>query len=51
VSLPLGIGIKLMAENKINLTGVRIPIEKEIYKPILAGLESLNIKMIEKTTC
>ncbi len=51
VSLPLGIGIKLMAENKINLTGVRIPIEKEIYKPILAGLESLNIKMIEKTNC
>ncbi len=51
VSLPLGIGIKLMAENKINLTGVQIPTQKEIYKPILSGLEQLNIKMIEKTNC
>lgn len=49
VSLPLGIGIKLMAEEKINLTGIQIPIKKEIYEPVLAGLEALNIKMIEKT--
>jgi len=49
VSLPLGIGVKLMAEGKINLTGVQIPIKKEIYKPVLNGLEQLNIKMIEKT--
>ncbi len=49
VSLPLGIGVKLMAEGKINLTGVQIPIKKEIYEPVLNGLEQLNIKMIEKT--
>lgn len=48
VSLPLAIGIKLMAEGKINLTGVQIPILKEIYEPVLKGLESLNIKMVEK---
>jgi saccharopine dehydrogenase (NADP+, L-glutamate forming) len=49
VSLPLGIGVKLMAEGKIDLTGVQIPIKKEIYEPVLNGLEQLNIKMIEKT--
>lgn len=49
VSLPLGIGVKLMAEGKINLTGVQIPIKKEIYEPVLKGLEQLNIKMKEKT--
>jgi saccharopine dehydrogenase-like NADP-dependent oxidoreductase len=48
VSLPLAIGIKLMAENKIDLTGVQIPIKKEIYEPVLKGLESLGIKMVEK---
>lgn len=48
VSLPLAIGIKLMAENKINLTGVQIPIKKEIYEPVLNGLEPLGIKMVEK---
>jgi saccharopine dehydrogenase-like NADP-dependent oxidoreductase len=50
VSLPLAIGIKLMAEGKINLTGVQIPIVKEIYEPVLKGLEALNIKMVEKIT-
>lgn len=49
VSLPLAIGIKLMAEGKIDLTGVQIPIKKEIYEPVLKGLEGLNIKMVEKT--
>lgn len=47
VSLPLAIGIKLMAEGKINLTGVQIPIKKEIYEPVLKGLADLNIKMAE----
>jgi saccharopine dehydrogenase-like NADP-dependent oxidoreductase len=49
VSLPLGIGVKLMAQGKINLTGVQIPIKKEIYEPVLSGLEQLNIKMDEQT--
>lgn len=48
VSLPLGIGVKLMAENKIDLKGVVRPIKKEIYRPVLKELEKLNIKLIEK---
>jgi saccharopine dehydrogenase-like NADP-dependent oxidoreductase len=48
VSLPLGIGVKLMAEGKINLTGVQIPTKKEIYEPALKELERLNIKLEEK---
>jgi saccharopine dehydrogenase (NADP+, L-glutamate forming) len=48
VSLPLAIGVKLMAEGKINLTGVHIATKKEIYKPVLQELEKLNIKMVEK---
>lgn len=48
VSLPLAIGVKLMAEGKINLTGVHIATKKEIYEPVLEELEKLNIKMVEK---
>jgi saccharopine dehydrogenase (NADP+, L-glutamate forming) len=48
VSLPLAIGVKLMAEGKIDLTGVHIATNKEIYEPVLAELEKLNIKMVEK---
>ena len=50
VSLPLAIGVKLMAEGSINLTGVRIPIEKEIYEPVMAELATLGIEMAEKRT-
>ena len=49
VSLPLAVGVTLMAENKIGLTGVQIPIKKEIYDPVLAGIEKLGIKMVEQT--
>lgn len=49
VSLPLAVGVKLMAENKINLTGVQIPIVKEIYGPVLDGIDKLGIRMVEKT--
>ena len=48
VSLPLGIGVKLIAEGKINLTGVQIATQKEIYEPALKELEKLNIKLEEK---
>jgi len=50
VSLPLGIGVKLMAENKIDLKGVIRPIKKEVYSLILKELERLNIKLEEKRT-
>ncbi len=48
VSLPLAIGVKMMAEGKFNLTGVRIPVVKELYLPVLAELEKLGIRMVEK---
>ncbi|MEN8152447.1 MAG: saccharopine dehydrogenase C-terminal domain-containing protein [Acidobacteriota bacterium] len=48
VSLPLAIGVKLMAEGKFDLKGVRIPVVPEIYDPVLEELEKLNIKMVEK---
>ncbi|MCK5057925.1 MAG: saccharopine dehydrogenase NADP-binding domain-containing protein [Candidatus Aminicenantes bacterium] len=47
VSLPLAIGTRLMAENKIDLKGVQIPDKKELYEPILEELEQLNIKVVE----
>ena len=50
VSLPLAIGVKLMAEDKINLTGVQIPIKKEVYNLVLKELENQGIKMVEKKT-
>ena len=48
VSLPLAIGVRFMAEDKFNLTGVQIPIHKQIYEPVLKELETLGIKMDEK---
>lgn len=50
VSLPLAIGVTMMANGKIDLTCVQIPNMKEVYDPVLAELEKLNIKMIEKRT-
>lgn len=48
VSLPLAIGVRLMAEGKLNLTGVQIANRKEIYDPVLKELEQMNIKLEEK---
>jgi len=48
VSLPMAIGTRLIAEGRITLKGVQTPVHPEIYKPVLAELETLNIKMVEK---
>ncbi len=50
VSLPLAIGVKMMAEEKFDLTGVYIPVISEIYLPVLSELEKLGIKMEEIRT-
>jgi len=47
VSLPAAIATKLMLQGKIKLTGVHIPITPEIYEPVLAELEGMNIKFKE----
>lgn len=48
VSLPMAIATAMMADGRIKATGVRIPNIKDIYEPVLAELENLNIKMAEK---
>ena len=50
VSLPPAIGVKIICEDKISLTGVQIPVAKEIYEPILKELEELDIVCVEKYT-
>jgi saccharopine dehydrogenase (NADP+, L-glutamate forming) len=49
VGLPLGIAAKLILENKINLTGLHIPVIPEIYIPVLQELEVNGIKFQEET--
>lgn len=48
VSLPMAIATAMMCDGRIKAVGVRIPNTKDIYKPVLAELENLNIKMVEK---
>jgi saccharopine dehydrogenase-like NADP-dependent oxidoreductase len=47
VSLPAAIGTRLILEGKLTETGVRIPVEKEIYAPVLAELERMGIGLQE----
>lgn len=47
VGLPVAICGKMMLDNQISLKGVRRPIYKEIYNPILDELENYSIKFIE----
>ena len=47
VGLPLAISSILLLNNKINLTGIHTPIEKEIYNPILKELEENGINFEE----
>ena len=47
VGLPLGIAAKLILQNKIQLTGLHIPVLPEIYEPVLAELEEYLVKFNE----
>ena len=47
VGLPVFFACKLLMDDKISLKGVRIPIYKEIYKPILAQLAEEGITFIK----
>jgi saccharopine dehydrogenase-like NADP-dependent oxidoreductase len=49
VALPAAIAVKMILEQKINITGVEIPVIPEIYNPILDKLEEIGIKFSEKT--
>ena len=48
VGLPLGIAAKLLLGGKIKNRGVKLPIEREIYLPVLSELEQLGITFEEK---
>lgn len=48
VGLPLGIMASLLLREKIKLTGLKVPIEKEIYQPVLAELEKEGIQFHEQ---
>jgi saccharopine dehydrogenase (NADP+, L-glutamate forming) len=48
VALPAAMGVEMILEGKIKVTGVHIPVQPEIYNPILDQLESVGIKMVEE---
>ena len=47
VGLPSAIGVRLVLEGKVQLTGVQAPVMPEIYEPVLDELESLGIRFVE----
>ena len=48
VGLPVAIATELILNGKISLTGVRIPIDKEIYLPVLEKLKEFGIDFVEE---
>ena len=46
VGLPLGIAARLLLQGKIKQRGVVIPVQEEIYKPVLTELNSLGIAFV-----
>jgi len=48
VGLPLAITTKLLLTGKINLMGVHLPTDKQIYEPVLEELEQFGIHFEEK---
>ena len=50
VGYPVGIAANLIAEGKIDLKGIQIPVLPEIYEPILKGCEKLGIRFVERVS-
>lgn len=48
VGLPAAIGVRMILQDKINLTGVHTPVIPEIYEPALEELQRLGINFTEK---
>ena len=48
VGLPVAIAVKLILDNKINLRGVCIPTDKQIYLPVLEELSDYGINFIDQ---
>ena len=47
VGLPLGIFAKLLFSGNVNRTGVLIPVDEDIYKPVLNELAQFGVRFIE----
>ena len=50
VGLPLGIAAKLILNGDIKMTGIHIPVKKEIYEPVLEELKKHGIEFVETRT-
>ncbi len=48
VSLPAAIGVKMILQEQLELTGVQIPVVPEVYEPVLAELARLGIECKER---
>lgn len=48
VGIPVAIAVKLILTGVITKTGVRIPVKKDIYKPILKELKKYDIEFIDE---
>lgn len=48
VGLPMAIAARKILKGEIKLTGVQIPVMKEIYEPVLEELETLGIRFEER---
>ncbi len=48
VGLPVAIAAKMILSGDLKQKGVILPVEKEIYEPVLAELETLGISFTEK---
>ena len=48
VGLPAAIGARLILEGRIGLAGVQVPVQPEIYGPVLEELEALGVRFEEK---
>jgi len=48
VGLPMGIAARLLLEGQLDLRGVRIPIVRELYEPILRELEPAGLTFQER---
>ncbi|MFM1931014.1 MAG: hypothetical protein RL226_317 [Bacteroidota bacterium] len=48
VGLPVGIAAKMILNGQISMTGVQLPVQPEIYLPILAELKEHGIVFTEK---
>ena len=49
VSLPAAVGTKLILTGAIKRPGVFIPVEKNVYKPVLDELAEMGIRCVEKS--